>query len=118
MLGSFGMQVMKKAIKNNALFNGENAPSEELLAQLDPFIPLLLDAFKTYHTPLIVSALAILGGIIPLGLPSFKELMKKFLNRIFKLFDTTNTATSGAESDFMNSLFKCTTEIIRNYATF
>ena len=49
-----------------------------------------------------------------LGLPSFKELLKKFLNRIFKLFEQTQSS----DSDFINSLFKCTSELIRTYAIY
>lgn len=60
--------------------------NEEMKAKLDPFVPLFLDSFKTYHNPIIVTTLHVLGQIIPLGLPSFKDLMKKFLNKIFKLF--------------------------------
>jgi hypothetical protein len=52
--------------------------------------------------------------VIHLGLPSFKVLMKKFLNRIFKLF-TTNTS---ADNDFANSLFKCVSELIRTYSVY
>jgi hypothetical protein len=51
---------------------------------------------------------------VGLGLPSFKELLKKFLNRIFKLFDQTQSS----DSDFINSLFKCTSELIRTYAIY
>lgn len=89
--------------------------SEELKAKLDPFVPLLLDAFKTYHNPLIVSALHILGQLLPLNLPTFKTLMRKFLNRIMKLFDTSSSA---ADADFLNSLFKCTSELLKTYGTF
>lgn len=53
--------------------------------------------------------------MIPLNLPTFKELMKKFLNKIFKLFETTS---SSSDLDFLNSLFRCTSELIRTYATY
>ena len=88
---------------------------EDLKAKLDPFVPLLLDAFKTYHNPIIVTTLHVLGQIIPLGLPSFKALMKKFLSKIFKLFETTS---SKSDSDFLNSLLRCTAELIKTYATY
>jgi hypothetical protein len=89
--------------------------SEELKAKLDPFVPVLLDAFRTYHNPIIVTTLHVLGQLIPLGLPGFKELMKKFLNKIFKLFESTGAS---ADNDFLNSLFRCTAELIRTYATY
>ena len=54
---------------------------------MDPFVPILLDAFKTYHNPIIVATLHVLGLLIPQGLPTFKDLMKKFLNKLFKLFE-------------------------------
>jgi|LauGreDrversion4_2_1035121.scaffolds.fasta_scaffold39346_5 hypothetical protein len=63
---------------------------------------------------MIVSTLHVLGSIIPLGLPSFKGLMKKFLNKLFKLFETSGAS----DLDFINSLFKCTAELIKTYATF
>ena len=52
--------------------------------------------------------------ILDYDLPSFRELQTKFLNRIFKLFEQTQTA----DSDFVNSLFKCTSEIIKTYSVY
>ena len=60
---------------------------EELKARLDPFVELLFQAFKTYHNPIVVSSLHILSVIVNLGLPTFKVMLKKFLNKIFKLFE-------------------------------
>jgi hypothetical protein len=128
-LASFGLQCLKKALKTKGLILKSNSvPSivlkedneskalikEDFKAKLDPFVHLLLDSFKTYHTPITVTTLHILAEIIHLGLPSFKELMKKFLGRIFKLFGQTNSA----DSDFLNSLFKCTSELIKTYCVF
>jgi hypothetical protein len=62
----------------------------------------------------VVQTLQILTHVIHLGLPSFKLLLKKFINRIFKLFDTNNSA----ENDFINSLFKCTSELIKTYTVY
>ena len=130
-LGSFGLQCMKRALKQTTLILKQSKAKpeddaaaelpaenveEDLKAQLDPFVPVLLDAFKTYHSPMIVSTLHVLGQIIPLGLPSFKDLMKKFLNKLFKLFD--NSGVNAGDQDFINSLFKCTAELIKTYATF
>lgn len=81
---------------------------------MDPFVQPLLDSFKTYHNPIVVQTLQILNHVIHLGLPSFKSLLRKFLNKIFKLF-TTNTS---ADNEFTNSLFKCTAELIRTYAVY
>ena len=39
----------------------KEAIAETLKAQLDPFVPLLLDGFKTYHNPIIVTTLHVLG---------------------------------------------------------
>ena len=81
---------------------------------LDPFVQPLLDSFKTFYNPIVVQTLQIVTHVIHLGLPSFKTLLRKFINRIFKLF-TTNTS---ADNDFANSLFKCTSELIRTYSVF
>lgn len=81
---------------------------------LDPFVQPLLDSFKTYYNPIVVQTLQIMIHVIHLGLPSFKLLLRKFLNRIFKLF-TQNTS---ADNDFTNSLFKCTSELIRTYSVY
>ena len=123
-LGSFGLQCLKRALKTTSLIlkpsgNKDEEPTElkedDMKAKLDPFVNVLLDAFKTYHNPIIVTTLHVLGQLIPLGLPSFKDLMKKFLNKLFKLFETTGASV---DSDFLNSLFKCTAELIRTYATY
>ena len=87
---------------------------EQLIARLDPFVILILNSFKTYHNPIVVTSLNIMTQIIGLGLPSFKELLRKFLNRIFKLFQQTQSS----DSDFLNSLFKCTSELIKTYAIY
>ena len=75
---------------------------------------LFLRAFKTFYNPIIVTTLHILVNIIHLGLPSFKTLMKKFLTRIFKLF---NAATS-TDHEFLNTLFRCVTELIKTYSVY
>ena len=72
-LGSFGLQCLKRALKSTQLIlkdqqKAENAddqpilaPEDDLKAKLDPFVPVLLDSFKTYHTPIIVTTLHVLG---------------------------------------------------------
>jgi hypothetical protein len=90
-----------------------------LKAKLDPFVPVLLDSFKTYHNPIIVTTLHVLGQLIPLSLPTFKDLMKKFLNKLFKLFEQSGPASNNNDNiDFLNSLFRCTAELIRTYGTY
>lgn len=95
-MASFGLMCLKKALKNKGLIlsnesdqalnkanfldedintqikKGAEEIKEELKAKLDPFVPVLLNAFKTYHNPIVVSTLHVLGMIIHLGLPSFK----------------------------------------------
>ena len=85
-----------------------------MVQRLDPFVVLILNSFKTYHSPIVVTSLNIMTQIVGLGLPSFKELLGRFLSRIFKLFDQTQSS----DSDFINSLFKCTTELIKTYAVY
>jgi hypothetical protein len=46
-------------------------------------------------------------------------MMKKFLNKLFKLFEQSGPASNNSDNiDFLNSLFRCTAELIRTYATF
>lgn len=124
-LAAFGLQCLKKALKHKDVIRRggvdvenlriEEKDSSELQAlkdRLDPFVELLLNSFKTYHNPIIVAALSIVTQIVGLGLPSFSEHLKKFLNRIFKLFQQSQAT----DSDFTNSLFKCLSELIKNYA--
>lgn len=131
-LASFGLQCLKKALKKKEVITidfetgGKQAASEEvdrqeidrqkeeMVQRLDPFVILILNSFKTYHNPIIVTSLGIMTQIVGLGLPSFRELLKKFLNRIFKLF----MQTQSSDADFINSLFKCTSELIRTYAIY
>lgn len=96
-LGTFGLQCLKRALKEvlkRPEGKEEEEPteaSEEIKGQLDPFVPVLLEAFRTYHTPMVVSTLHVLGSIIPLGLPGFQGLLRKFLGKLFKLFETSGT---------------------------
>ncbi len=87
---------------------------EDLVTLLDPFVQPLLDSFKTYYNPIVVQTLQIMVHMIHLGLPTFKTLLKKFINRIFKLFNTNNSA----DNDFINSLFRCTSELIKTYSVY
>lgn len=75
---------------------------------------LFLRAFKTFYNPIIITTLHILVQVIHLGLPAFKHLMKKFLNRIFKLFDVSQSS----DVEFLNTLFKCVTELIKTYSVY
>lgn len=76
---------------------------------LDPFIHVLLMAFRTYHMPLVVATLQILGSIVKLDLPSMGYFKKKFVTKIFKQFDHTYVG----DADFLNSMFKCLTEFLK-----
>ena len=87
---------------------------QELKDKLDPFVVLFLRAFKTFYNPIIVTTLHLLVNIIHLGLPSFKQLLKKFLTRIFKLF---NIAQNN-DNEFLNTLFRCVTELIKTYSVY
>jgi hypothetical protein len=42
-----------------------------MLERLDPFVLLILNSFKTYHNPIVVTSLNILTQIVGIGLPSF-----------------------------------------------
>ena len=82
--------------------------------KLDPFVVIFLRALKTFYNPIIVTTLHILVNVIHLGLPSFKTLLKKFLNKIFKLFE----AAEGSDNEFLNTLFRCVTELIKTYSVY
>jgi hypothetical protein len=88
---------------------------QDLRDKLDPFVKLLLNAFKTFYNPIIVTTLHILNHIIHLGLPSFKKLLRKFTSSIFKLF---SQASASKDHDFLNTLFKCVAELLRTYSVY
>ena len=115
-MASFGLQCLKKALKNKQVITIDETPSDlqkaELIERLDPFVILILNSFKTYHNPIVVTSLNIMSQIVTLGLPSFKEHLGRFLSRIFKLFEQSS------DSDFINSLFKCTSELIKTYSVY
>jgi hypothetical protein len=115
-MASFGLQCFKKALKNKDLIVIEDLDTEakkkEIEERLDPFVILILNSFKTYHNPIVVTSLNIMSQIVHLGLPSFKENLGRFLSRIFKLFEQSS------DNDFVNSLFKCTSELIKTYAIY
>ena len=123
-LANFGLQCLRKALKQKGLILAGDeheqralttiAVKQELKDKLDPFVVLFLRAFKTFYNPIIVTTLHILVNVIHLGLPAFKSLMKKFLIRIFKLF---NVAQSN-DKEFLNTLFRCTTELIKTYSVY
>jgi hypothetical protein len=56
-----------------------------------------------------MNSLGIIASMLSLGLPSFKATLTKFLNKIFKLFGSSETA----DTDLINTLFKTTQELIR-----
>lgn len=87
---------------------------QDLKEKLDPFVVLFLRAFKTFYNPIIVTTLHILVNVIHLGLPAFKTFMKKFLNRIFKLFNVSQNS----DVEFLNTLFRCVTELIKTYSVY
>lgn len=122
MLASFGLQCLKKAIKAKVVIideatDGSKLSVEErakMIERIDPFVSLILKSFKTYHNPIIVTSLSIISQIVGMNLPSFKTNFSKFLNKIFKLFEQTQNS----DTDFINSLLKCTSELIRLYSVF
>lgn len=55
----------------------------------------------------VLNTLHVLGKSIRLSLPSIKFYCRKIINNLFILFTTT------ADSEFLNSLFKCTSEMVK-----
>ena len=62
----------------------------------------------------MVTTLNIVSQIIHMNLPSFSVYSKKFINKILKLFRNT----SNADTDFLNSLFRCMAELLKQYAVY
>ena len=113
-LASFGLSCLKKAMKGGKGGLGEGMSKEEVVERFDPFVSLILSAFKTYHNPIIMSSLSIIQEMLSLNLPSFSSLLRKFLNRIFKLFSSTESE----DTDLINTLFRCTCELIRTSSVY
>jgi hypothetical protein len=90
-MASFGLQCLKKALKNKQIITIEDLDTEkqkqDVIDRLDPFVILILNSFKTYHNPIVVTSLNIMSQIVHLGLPSFRDNLGRFLSRIFKLFE-------------------------------
>lgn len=123
-LASFGLKCLKKAlaVKGMILAGDEHEQrtattievSQELTDRLDPFVKLLLASFSTFYNPIVVTTLNIMIRVVHLGLPSFKTLLKKFITHILKLF----AKVSGSDVEFLNALFRTTTELIRTYSVY
>ena len=111
MLASFGLSCLKRAMKARG---AEEVSKEETVERFDPFVPLILSSFKTYHNPIVMSSLTIIQEMLQLNLPSFSSLLRKFLNRIFKLFSSTESE----DTDLINILFRCTSELIRTSSAY
>lgn len=64
-MASFGLQCLKKALKNKQVITIDETPSDlqkaELIERLDPFVILILNSFKTYHNPIVVTSLNIMS---------------------------------------------------------
>jgi hypothetical protein len=82
--------------------------------RLDPFVKLLLASFNTFYNPIIMTTLNIMIRVVHLGLPSFKTHLKKFITHILKLF----VKAASSDVEFLNALFRCTTELIRTYSVY
>jgi hypothetical protein len=109
-LASFGLSCLKKSLKNRSVATEtEDLSKQDIIDRFDPFVPLVLSSFKTYHSPIVMNSLGIIASMLSLGLPSFKATLTKFLNKIFKLFGSSETA----DTDLINTLFKTTQELIR-----
>ena len=123
-LANFGLRALQKGMKVHGLIlTGDEHDQRtklvintqsEYIDKLDPFVPILLQAFNTYYNPIVVTTLNILMHVIHLGLPSFKALLKPFLANILKLF----AQTSNEDPDFSNTLFRCAGELIRTYSVY
>ena len=123
-LASFGLKCLNKALKKKGLIlSGDEHEQrakttilvkQDLINKLDPFVKLLLNSFKTFYNPIVVTTLNIMIHVIHLGLPSFKLYLRKFLTKILRLFEKA----SNTDNEFLNSMFKCVTELIRTYSVY
>jgi len=62
---------------------------------------------KSNNNKVVVNTLHILGRSIKLALPSIKYHCRNIINNLFILF------TNSSDIEFLNSLFKCTSELVR-----
>ena len=63
---------------------------------------------KSTDNKIVVNTLHVLGKCIRLQLPSIKYHCRNIINNLFLLF------TTSADSEFLNSLFKCTMEMVKH----
>ena len=82
-------------------------PIENFKDNLDSFWKLYINLMRSSDNRIVINTLHVLGKSIRLSLPSIKFYSRKIINNLFILFTTTS------DNEFLNSLFKCTTEMVR-----
>mmetsp|Transcript_1253 Transcript_1253/g.1292 ORF Transcript_1253/g.1292 Transcript_1253/m.1292 type:complete len:180 (+) Transcript_1253:1373-1912(+) len=99
MLVSFSLSILKKAVGLLSV--------EDFKEKLDPFCHLIVGLMKSTDNKVLINTLHVLGKILKLSLPSIKLFCRKIINNLFLLF------TTSSDSEFMNTLFKCTNEMLK-----
>lgn len=82
-------------------------PIENYKDNLDSFCKLYIHLMRSSDNRVVLNTLHVLGKSIRLSLPSIKFYCRKIINNLFILFTTTS------DNEFLNSLFKCTSEMVR-----
>ena len=65
-LATFGLQCLRKALKEKKIINLQNQDDHEDVKKetvdlIDPFVLVLLNSFKTYHNPIVINTLNIIS---------------------------------------------------------
>lgn len=100
LLLAFSLSTLKKAMGMLDI--------EQFKDKLDAFTYIYIDLMKSNDNKVLVNTLHVLGRCIKLELPSIKFFCRKIINNLFLLF------TTSSDSEFMNSLFKCSTEMVKH----
>ena len=100
LLVAFALSTLKKAMAF--------LPIEDFKDKLDAFTKLYVELMKSTDNKVLVNTLHLLGHCIKLNLPNIKYHCRNIINNLFLLF------TTSSDSEFMNSLFKCSTEMVRH----
>jgi hypothetical protein len=98
-LVAFALNTLKKSVGS--------LPIEQYKDKLDSFCGLYIGLMKSTDNRIVINTLHLLSKCIKLNLPSLKFYIRKIINNLFMLFQNSS------ESEFINSLFKCTAELVR-----
>jgi U3 small nucleolar RNA-associated protein 20 len=103
LLLAFALSTLKKAMGFLSL--------EDYKDRLDSFTKLYVPLMKSNDNRVVINTLHVLGKCIKLSLPNIQYHCRNIINNLFILFGNTS------DSEFLNSCFKCATEMIKHMKT-